>query len=92
MALTFEWSIRKAAQNLRKHGVTFEEAASCFGDPLSLSIPDPDHSEAEERWVLAGMSKLGRLLVVSHTDHQGRIRIISGRLAARHERKRYEEG
>jgi len=87
MALAFEWDRRKAASNLQKHGVSFEEAATAFGDPLSVTIRDPDHSEEEERFVL-----LGRFLVVVHTERGDTIRIISARLAKGHERKAYEEG
>ena len=92
MALRFVWDRRKAAENVRKHGVSFEEASSCFGDALSISIPDPDHSVMEERQLLMGKSALGRLLNVSHAERNGEIRLISARLATRHERKQYEEG
>jgi hypothetical protein len=92
MALTFEWDRRKAASNLQKHGVSFEEAATAFGDPLSVTIHDPDHSEEEERFVILGRSETGRFLVVVHTEHGDTIRIISARLAKGHERKAYEEG
>ena len=91
MALTFEWDQKKAASNLRKHGVSFEEAATAFGDPLSLTIPDPDHSLNEDRYVLIGESQMERLLVVAHTERSDTIRIISARLATRGERKSYEE-
>ena len=91
MALTFEWDQKKAASNLRKHGVSFEEAATAFGDPLSLTIPDPDHSLDEDRYVLIGESQMERLLVVAHTERSDTIRIISARLATRGERKSYEE-
>jgi len=91
MALTFEWDQKKAASNLRKHGVSFEEAATAFGDPLSLTIPDPDHSLNEDRYVLIGESQMERLLVVAHTERSDTIRIISARLATRGERVSYEE-
>ena len=91
MALRFTWDRRKAVTNASKHGVSFEEAASCFGDPLSITIPDPYHSVSEERFVLLGVSSTRRLLAVSHTDQDGVIRLISARLATRHERKCYEE-
>jgi uncharacterized DUF497 family protein len=91
MALTFEWDQKKAASNLRKHGVSFEEAATAFGDPLSLTIPDPDHSLDEDRYVLIGESQMERLLVVAHTERSDTIRIISARLATRGERVSYEE-
>lgn len=91
MSLTFEWDEKKAKQNLRKHGVSFEEAATVFGDPLSLTIEDPLCSGEEERFVTMGMSIQGRLLVVVHTERGDNIRIISARRATRHERKTYEE-
>jgi uncharacterized protein len=91
MGLTFEWDSRKAASNLRKHGVSFEEAATAFADPLSLTINDPDHSHDEERFLLLGHSFRARLVVVSHTDSGERIRVISARLAGALERKTYEE-
>ena len=90
MSLRFEWDERKDAGNLRKHGVGFEEAATVFGDVLSLTISDPDHSEGEDRFISLGMSHRGRLLVVIHTERGDRIRIISARLAAANERKQYE--
>ena len=90
--MQFEWDRRKAASNLRKHGVSFDEAGSIYLDPLAVSGPDPDHSEGESRYVTFGMSSLGRLLVVSHTYRHGVIRIISARRADRGERKIYEEG
>ena len=68
MALTFEWDQKKASSNLRKHGVSFKEAATAFGDPLSLTIPDPDHSIGEDRFVLIGESQKERLLAVAHTE------------------------
>jgi len=77
MALTFEWDRRKAASNLQKHGVSFEEAATAFGDPLSVTIQDPDHSEEEERFILLGRSETERLLTVVHTERGDTIRIIS---------------
>ena len=92
MGLIFEWDKRKAATNLKKHGVSFAEAASTFGDTLSLTIPDPDHSDEEDRFVLLGVSQRGRMLAVPHTPRGDCIRIISARLATRRERKTYEEG
>jgi uncharacterized DUF497 family protein len=91
MALTFEWDQKKASSNLRKHGVSFKEAATAFGDPLSLTIPDPDHSIGEDRFVLIGESQKERLLAVAHTERSDTIRIVSARLATRGERKSYEE-
>lgn len=87
----FEWSARKAAANLRKHGVSFDEAASVFYDPLSATGDDPDHSLDQRRFVTFGMSSSGRLLVVAHIEHQDATRIITARLATRAERKLYEE-
>jgi hypothetical protein len=89
--LRFVWDRDKAAANLRKHGVDFEEAATAFGDPLSITIPDPDHSVGEERWLLIGQSGAGRLLVVAHTERGDEIRLINARLATRRERDTYEE-
>lgn len=89
--MNFEWDHRKGASNLRKHGVNFDEAASAFGDPLSLTIPDPLHSDDEARFILLGLSTQLRLLVVVHTMRRERIRIISARLATRAEREAYEE-
>ena len=90
MSLQFEWDPAKAASNLRKHGVAFEEAATAFGDPLSLTIADPLHSEAEDRFVQIGRSQAGRLVVVAHVERGGSIRVISARPATRQERKTYE--
>jgi len=89
--LQFIWDRAKAAANLRKHGVDFEEAATAFGDPLSITIPDPDHSAGEERWLLVGQSNAGRLLVVAHTERGDEIRLINARPATRGERDTYEE-
>lgn len=89
--MLFEWHGKKAAANKKKHGVSFEEATTVFTDVLSLTIPDPLHSEEEERFVIIGQSSQQRILVVIHTDFGKRIRIISARLATAHERKRYEE-
>ena len=91
MALRFGWDPRKAAANRRKHRVTFEEAATAFGDRLSVTIADPDHSTSEDRFVLVGLSESDRLLVVSHVERGDEIRLISARLASRRERRIYEE-
>lgn len=88
----FEWDAAKGLKNLHKHGVSFEEAASVFYDPLAVTGADPDHSEGEERQVTFGISSVGRLLVVAHTDRGDAIRIISARVATRRERRIYEEG
>jgi uncharacterized protein len=88
----FENDPVKAVTNLAKHKVSFEEAASVFGDPLALTFADPDHSVGEERWLMFGLSQAGRMLAVIFTHRRGKYRIISARLATRHERKTYEEG
>ncbi|PAW83613.1 MAG: hypothetical protein B9S33_13465 [Pedosphaera sp. Tous-C6FEB] len=89
--MTFEWDQAKASVNLRKHGVSFEEAATAFADELSLTIPDPDHSQVEERFILLGTSYRGKMLVVVHTERGDSIRVISARPASRRERQQYEE-
>ena len=91
MGYTFEWNIRKAESNVRKHGVSFVEGSTVFADPLSLLMPDPDHSRDEERYIVLGMSNRRRLLVVAFAERPPRTRLISARMAARHERKLYEE-
>ena len=91
MSLRFEWDGRKAARNLAKHGVAFDETSTILADPLSITIPDPDHSEDEERWIIIGQSNRGRLLVVVHTEDGTMVRIISAREAEKRERVRYEE-
>jgi uncharacterized protein len=88
--MQFAWDPEKAARNLAKHGVSFAEASTAFGDPLSVTIADPLHSEEEDRFVLFGVSEWGRLLVVVHADRDGTTRIISARIATRHERQQYE--
>ena len=90
--MQFEWDPKKASANLRKHRVSFDEAATAFLDDLSLTGDDPDHSVNEERYVTFGVSSAGRLLVVAHTERGDRTRIISARPATRSERKLYEEG
>lgn len=92
MPLRFSWESRKATANLRKHGVSFSEAASAFNDPLSITIPDPDHSLDEDRFILIGQSIRHHLVVVAHVGRGDTIRIISARTASRHERHTYEEG
>jgi uncharacterized DUF497 family protein len=91
VGLTFSWDKKKATSNLRKHDVAFEEAATAFGDTLSLTTFEPDHSLDEDRFILLGSSNRGRLLVVAHTERSDTIRIISVRLATRGERKIYEK-
>lgn len=90
--MQFAWDPKKAASNLRDHGVTFEEASSVFGDSLAITFDDPDHSEGENRSLTFGLSEQGRLLVVSHTERRGVVRIIGARRASRAERHIYEEG
>ena len=92
MPLRFTWDSRKAAANLRKHGVSFPEAASAFGDPLSITIPDPGHSLDEEHFLLIGQALRRHLVVVAHVERGDIIRIIRARTASRRERQTYEEG
>ena len=91
MAFRFQWDPAKAEENRRKHGVTFEEAASAFADFLSITIPDPEHSVEESRFLLVGLTDQHRLVVVAHTERGDDIRLISARLATKRERLRYEE-
>ena len=90
-AMEFEWDPDKAVSNLAKHGVSFQDAATVFGDPLAITYFDPDHSEEEDRFLTFGHSSAGHLLAVSHCDRDERIRIISARRATRKERKAYEK-
>lgn len=90
--MQFEWNPDKANLNLKKHGVSFNEASTVFNDPLSITFPDLDHSFGEERYVIIGVSSASRILIVSHTDRSDRIRIISAREATRNERRFYEDG
>ncbi len=90
--MRFGWDPEKARLNLAKHGVSFEEAATAFTDPLSLTTFDPDHSDEEDRFVLVGASRKGRLLVVVHTDRGEFVRIISARIATKRERRQYASG
>ena len=92
MALLFRWDQRKAKANLRKHGISFEEASSAFGDPISITIEDVDHSYGENRYILLGETLEHHLVIVVHTDRNGEIRIFSARLATRQERRSYEAG
>lgn len=91
MGYIFEWDLEKARANARKHGVTFDEASTVFGDPLGLLMPDPDHSIDEERYLLLGRSSQHRLLVVAFAERPPRTRLISARRATQRERRRYEE-
>jgi len=90
--MDFEWDPVKAAENTRKHRVSFEEAATTFGDPLALTFDDPDSSAEERRFLTFGLSNQNRLLIVSHTYRRRRVRIISARRMDRSERRIYEEG
>ncbi|MBI4556056.1 MAG: BrnT family toxin [Candidatus Hydrogenedentes bacterium] len=87
----FEWDDAKARENLLKHGVGFEEASTVFNDPLSVTRPDPDHSDAENRFIDIGVSNMNQLLVVVYTERGPRIRLISARRATANERQKYEE-
>ena len=87
----FEWNDHKAKANLRRHGVSFEEASTVFGDPLAILLPDPDHSQGEERFPVLGVSSHRRMLVVSHAERPPKTRLISARPATRHERRQYED-
>ena len=89
--MDFEWDPRKAESNLRKHGISFNEAGTVFGDDLAITVPDPDHSNDEERFITIGWSNRHRLLIISHTDRADKIRIISVRELTPSERKAYEE-
>jgi uncharacterized DUF497 family protein len=89
--MRFEWDPQKARQNLRKHGVSFDEAVTAFYDPLSATFDDPDHSDEEQRYITIGFSSQGRLLVVGHTEREQIVRIISARRATAHERKKHEK-
>ncbi len=88
---SFEWDPNKAAQNLTKHGVTFEEAISVFTDPMFITVVDDEHSIDEERYITIGLSAQGQLLIIAHTDREDRIRIISARKATKREEQFYVE-
>ena len=92
VSIRFEWDPNKALENFRKHQVAFEEAATVFGDYLSVTVPDPDHSMEEERFITVGSSSGKRLLVIAHAERGGSIRIISARELTPRERRQYEEG
>jgi uncharacterized DUF497 family protein len=88
--MDFEWDTDKATLNFEKHGVRFPDAATVFGDPLEVTIPDPDHSDGESRFLSIGVSREGRLLVVAYTERQDSVRIVSAREATPRERRCYE--
>lgn len=90
--MDFEWDEAKAEANERKHGISFSEAMTVFGDPLAVTGYDPKHADDEDRFLTMGTSIVGRLIVVSHTDRGSSIRIMSARAATRRERKDYEDG
>jgi hypothetical protein len=90
VAYSFEWDPKKAASNLKDHGVSFDEAITVFGDMLAMNMPDPDHSEGEQRFLVLGMSSASKLVVVSYVERPPRTRIISARSATRPERRKYE--
>jgi len=90
--VAYEWDPAKAAANVKKHGVSFEAAASVFLDPSALTFWDPDHSAEEDREITIGRSARQRILFVGHAPREGRIRIISARRARSKERRQYEEG
>lgn len=89
--MRFEWDSDKAAANLEKHGLSFEEASTAFGDPLSRTVRDPLHSDEEDRFVIVGMTSTGRLVVVVHTDRGESVRLITARIATSAERRRHEQ-
>ena len=92
MSIRFEWDPNKAFENLQKHRVAFEEAATVFGDYLGMTVPDPDHSTEEDRFITVGSSSHNRLLMIAHTERGDSIRIISARELTPRERRQYEEG
>ena len=92
MALDFEWDENKARENIKNHKVSFHEAISIFSDPAAVTIPDPDHSESEHRFIAIGTSAKSRALIVVYTERRGNVRIISCRKTTPRERSVYEEG
>lgn len=90
--MRLEWDQEKAASNLEKHGVSFEEASTVFGDPLATTVVDPDHSDDEDRWLTTGLSARQRLVIVWHTNRGAAARLIGARLATSNERRTYESG
>ena len=89
--MEFEWDKNKAASNLSKHGVSFDEARTAFDDPLYIDFYDPDHSYDEHRYIIIGQSRQNSLLIISYTERGNVIRLISARKATRKERETYEE-
>ena len=90
--MKFDWDSRKARSNLKKHALSFEEAATVFYDPLSATFDDPDHSDEESRYITVGYSSQNKLCVVVHTEREDALRIISARQATTQERKRMKKG
>ncbi|MCL1470681.1 BrnT family toxin [Argonema antarcticum] len=90
--MEFEWNPDKAILNFEKHSVSFQEAATVFNDPLSVTFPDLNHSIGESRYVIIGISRFGQLLIVAHTDRAEKVQIISDRKATRQEKRFYEQG
>lgn len=90
--MDFEWNHKKAEINQEKHKISFQETATVFGDPLAITFDDPDHSTDEYRLLTFGITRMGKPIVVSHTERTGVIRIISARRMTRQERKIYETG
>ena len=89
--MKFEWDDTKAANNIKKHGVTFNEASTVFRDPLAITYADPEHSIGEYCYLTFGRSIMNRLIVVAHSDRNDKVRLISAREMTRSERKDYEE-
>ena len=89
--MDFEWADNEAQSNHRKHGITFQEAATVFGDPIALTSPDPDHSDDENRFITFGYSHQNRLLAAAHTERENTTRLLSARLATRAEKRLYEQ-
>lgn len=90
--MRFEWDPDKASANLAKHGVSFDEGSTVFGDPLATTVPDPDYSNGEARWLTTGLSAQGRILIVWHTNRARGVRLIGARRATPSERRAYESG
>ena len=90
--MQFEWDGAKATENVKKHQVSFHEASTVFGDPLAITIDDPNHTIDEQRFLTIGQTVQGRLIVLAHTERRGRIRILSARDATRPESRQYESG
>jgi hypothetical protein len=91
LSLKFEWDHKKSKLNFEKHGVSFEEASTILGDPLSLTVYDEVHSDSEDRYITIGQSCHNKIIVVVHADRINNLRIISARLATSNEKKQYRE-